>query len=85
VGGQLTVTDQHLEFKPNAANKALHGAASIQVDGVVVHLSDVQAVRVISAPITKIVEITSPALTLKVRCFGAKAIATHLEAATARD
>jgi hypothetical protein len=84
VGGRLTVTDHNLEFKPNAMNKVAHAALGIPVDKVLIRLSDVLAVRVVPAPITKIVEITSPTLTFRARCFGAKSLAAQIEAATFR-
>jgi hypothetical protein len=85
VGGRLTVTEEHLQFKPNAINKVAHAAAGIPAGTVLIRLSDVQAVRVVPAPITKIVEITSPALEFRVRCYGAKALAAKIEAATTGD
>ena len=74
VGGAVTLTNESLEFRPNAANQFLHQGNY----RVVVPLSEVAEVRSEFGFVTGIVCLDLPHATFKVRVYGAKEFAESI-------
>ena len=74
VGGRVTLDDEVLVFTPNAVNRAVNeGTLDVRVA-----LADVEAVEVRFGVVTKVVAVTTPARTLKLRCYGARRFAEEI-------
>ena len=77
VGGRVTLTDSNVVFAPNAVNRAVHtGPLDISIP-----LTEISHVESLPGFVTKIVEIRTAGGVLKVRCWGAPALATAIEQA----
>ena len=79
VGGDLFLYRDHLSFKPNAANRAIHSSDTAQY----VPLSAVTAVVSRFGLLTGIVDVEFCGKCLTFRCFGSKAFAQTIRDAVA--
>jgi hypothetical protein len=79
VGGRATLTTSFLVFRANRLNRAM------QTGGldVIVPLASVQGVTFERSIVTNIVEVRAEAVTLRLRCYKAKAFADAVVEATA--
>ena len=73
----MTLTESALEFSPNSMNR---NVTKGQLD-VRVPLKEITSVTVAFGVVTKIIAIESPAVTFKVRCYGADKFAEQIKAA----
>jgi hypothetical protein len=77
VGGRVTLTTQRLAFHPNGVNRALQ-TGSLDVD---IPLSAVLDVEVQPGFLTKIIAVRTHQSIIKLRCFGAIALAGQISTA----
>lgn len=68
VGGTVVLSDQGVEFSPNALNRKLHE----QIDGVSIPASSIKAIEHKFGWFTGIVEVVHAQGTFRFRCYGAK-------------
>ncbi|MFF2387899.1 hypothetical protein [Agromyces sp. NPDC058104] len=80
VGGRVTLTTEAVSFAANGLNRI---AQSGTLD-VTIPLAEITGVEVLPGFITRIVAITTPDVTLKVRCYGAARFAEEVLAARGR-
>ena len=77
VGGRVTLTDSSVMFAPNAMNRAVHTGTL----DVTIPLTEISHVECLPGLVTKIVAIHTAGGVLKVRCYGARALAKAIEQA----
>ncbi|MFF2494291.1 hypothetical protein [Agromyces sp. NPDC058064] len=80
VGGRVRLTTEAVSFAANGLNRMVQsGTLDVSVP-----LADIIGVDVLPGFITRIVAITTPDVTLKVRCYGAARFAEAVLAARGR-
>ena len=75
VGGRLVITNEEIQFTPNALNVAVH----MNVTAMIIPLGFVNSVSWIFGFFTGIILIVSKKGEYRFRCFGAKGIVRKLE------
>jgi hypothetical protein len=77
VGGRVTLTESAVEFSANSINRSVtKGQLDVRIP-----LTEITSVTVEFGVVTKIIAIESPAMTFKVRCYGAEKLAEQIKAA----
>lgn len=75
VGGRVTLSTESIAFRPNVANRI----AQVGTSDIVIPLTKISRVEVLSGAITKIVALHLEGKVVKVRCFGASALAAEID------
>jgi hypothetical protein len=74
VGGRINVTASAISIAPNLMNRAVHhGLTSIEL-----RLVDLESVEVLPGFVTKIIALRTPEHVVKIRCYGAPALAQQI-------